>query len=885
MKSERAALVATYRLQLRKAFGFGHAAELCDYLAALGVSHAYFSPYLQAAPGSSHGYDVVDHTRVNDELGGDEGHRRLCEALASAGLGQVIDIVPNHMSIATHHNRWWWDVLENGPASQYAHYFDVDWRPPDERLKDKVLLPILGDHYGRVLESRQLALVRRGGSFRVRVYEQELPLAPSSLPPILHRASEHAVSDDLGFAADVLSTLPSPSLTDEDSAVRRHRDRTIVGRLLERIFQEQPDCARAVDRVIEELNRDPDQLDHVMEQQNYRLAFWRVARHDLDYRRFFDINTLAALRMGNERVFRDTHALPLRWVEQGVVDGLRVDHPDGLRDPERYFRRLREAAPDAWIVAEKILDADEELPERWPIDGTTGYDFLNVVNWLYVDSRAESAFTRFYAELTGEETDFEVVVRHKKRQVLRDLLASDLSRLTTLFQQVCEGRRRYRDYTSQDLRLALQETLAAFPVYRTYVRPGDPASVRDLRYIERAVEEARLERPDLDRELLDLLRDILSGRIEGELESHLVLGFQQLSGPAMAKGLEDTAFYNYNRLVSLCEVGGDPGRFGMSRDLFHLRSERIQLCWPATMNTLSTHDTKRSLDVRARISLLSQIPELWCEAVTRWVARSERLRRGPWPDRNVEYLLYQTLVGAWPVTFERLWGFMEKAVREAKTHTSWTAQNQEYEAALRGFVEGVLEDRELIADLEAFLQPLIEPARVTALAQVLLHMTAPGVPDVYQGNELWDHSLTDPDNRRPVDYGLRRRLLEEVKHLSAEEILARSDEGLPKLWVIHRSLMARKDHADAFGRNGGYGPIRPAGRHGELVVAFTRGGKVTVVVPRLVLLLREGWDDTSVSLAPGRHHNLLTGETLEGGEVGLERLLERFPVALLARQE
>ena len=448
MSAERRTPRATYRLQMRPGFGFADAAQVADYLAELGVSHVYFSPYLQAAPGSEHGYDVVDHGRVNEELGGAEAHARMCEALAAHGLGQVIDVVPNHMSVSTRDNTWWWDVLENGPASRYAGYFDVDWDPLEEKLKNKVLMPVLGDHYGRVLEAREVRAVREVASFTVRYYDHVLPVSPLSLADPLARAAERCRSDELAFLADALAGMPTPAEAGEDTVAlaRRHRDKAVIGRHLARLL-ERPDVAQAVDDVLEQVNADPSQLDDLLDAQNYRLAFWRSARHDLDYRRFFDINDLAALRMDREQVFLDTHGMALRWVEEGLVDGLRIDHPDGLRDPEGYLRRLRQAAPQAWIVAEKILEqgteVQEELPEIWPIDGTTGYDFLNQVERLFVDPRGEPTLTQTYAWFTGGEVvDFHALVRDKKRLVLAELLGSDLNRLAAVFVEVCERHRR-----------------------------------------------------------------------------------------------------------------------------------------------------------------------------------------------------------------------------------------------------------------------------------------------------------------------------------------------------------------------------------------------------------------------------------------------------------
>ncbi len=543
-------------------------------------------------------------------------------------------------------------------------------------------------------------------------------------------------------------------------------------------------------------------------------------------------------------------------------------------------------------MVEKILEPGELLRESWPVQGTTGYDFLNLAGGLFVDPMGKEPLTDLYTELAGESPAWEDLVREKKLLVLSELLASDVNRLAEVFLQVCESHRRFRDYTRFELRQAIREVVACFPVYRTYVRAeAGQVSAADERYVEEAIEAARARRPDLDPELLDFFRDLLLLRHRGDearearaAETELVMRFQQLTGPAMAKGVEDTAFYNFHRLVSLNEVGGSPGVFGVSLEEFHRACAENQRRWPAAMLATSTHDTKRSEDVRARISLLSEIPDRWGETVRRWFERNEKHRRNGWPDRNAEYLLYQTLVGAWPLSVERAAAYMEKATREAKVHTAWTRVNAEYEEAVREFVQRLLEDRDFIADLEAFVAPLVEPARICSLAQTLLKIAAPGVPDFYQGSEIWDLSLVDPDNRRPVDYELRRRLLEDLKRgMTPEEILARMDEGLPKLWVIRQGLHLRRRRPELFGRQADYQPLRAAGPRADHAVAFARGGGVAVVVPRLVIRLGGNWDGTAVDLPPGRWRDELTGEEAAGGRRSVADLLARFPVALLSR--
>jgi (1->4)-alpha-D-glucan 1-alpha-D-glucosylmutase len=859
-------------------FGFAEAAALAPYLADLGISHLYSSPYLQAARGSTHGYDVVDHASVNVELGGEDGHREFCAALGRAGLGQLLDVVPNHMAV-TPENQWWWDVLENGPASPCAGYFDVEWDPPASRLRNVVLLPVLGDHYGRVLEAGALSLERHGGAFVVRHGDHVWPVAPDSVDGLLARAAVAGASDELAWLADAFGALPLPS--DRHGAERRHRDKEVLRRLLARLLRENAALANAVDAEVRRVNGDSDALDAVLQRQNFRPAFWRVAADELGYRRFFDVNNLVGLRVEDPRVFADTHARVLSWLREGVIDGLRVDHPDGLRDPRGYFERLRAEAPRAWLVAEKILEPGERLRAEWPIDGTTGYDFLNRAGGLFVDARGEEPLTRLYAEFTGEDVDYAGIVRDKKRQVLRDVLGSDLNRLAALLRDVCALHRRHRDYTLRETHAALRELIACFPVYRTYVRaPDGPVEEDDRRHVIAAVEAAKAYGSDVDPELFDFVGRLLRLEVRGDRAAEFVMRFQQLTGPAMAKGVEDTAFYTFNRLAGLNEVGGHPGRFGTPPEEFHRASEEAWARWPRALLATSTHDSKRSEDVRARLGLLSEIPEAWADAVWRW-AEMNQDRRGK-VDRNTEYLFYQTLVGAWPLSADRAAAYMEKAAREAKMHTSWTRPNGEYEEALAGFVQDTLDDVEFRRDVAAFVAPLVGLGRVNPLAQTLLKIAAPGVPDFYQGTELWDLSLVDPDNRRAVDYQTRRRLLAEVKGLSAEQALARMDEGLPKLWLIRRALCARRGRPEAFGAGEAarYRPLAATGARAQHVVAFARGSEVVAVVPRLVGGLGGGWEDTSLELPPGRWRNELTGEDV-AGRVPMAELVARFPVALL----
>ncbi|TVP80298.1 malto-oligosyltrehalose synthase [Thioalkalivibrio sp.] len=877
--------LATYRLQLHPGFTLDDASDVVPYLAQLGISHVYLSPFLQAAHGSTHGYDVVDPSRVNRELGGEEARQRLSAALDNAGMGQVLDIVPNHMAIAGDQNPWWWDVLENGPSSRYALYFDVDWESSEERWPNKVLLPVLGDHYGRVLEAGDLQLRFNEGLFTLHYHEHRFPIDPSSLSTLLQRVYRRSGLELLGFLAESCARLPRPQVTALDLMERRQRDQQVIHRLLDESFRKDAEARAAVESELGWINGDADALDALIDRQNYRLAWWKTAAQDLGYRRFFDINDLAGLRVERREVFEAIHALPIRWVRDGTVQGLRVDHPDGLRDPAQYFRRLREACPGAWIVAEKILETGEQLREDWSIAGSTGYDFLNRLQGLFVDPSGELPLTWLYEEISGDSADFHALVLESKHQVLRELLGSELQRLASLFVTICERHRRHRDYSREQLYQALLEVATCFPVYRTYVASGSDVTEADAGYVSTAIDQARSQSSQLDDELLDFLQALLLLRVEGGLETEFALRFQQLTGPAMAKGVEDTAFYRFHRLAALNEVGGDPERFGMSVDDFHQACLHSCRRHPTAMLASSTHDTKRSEDVRARLLLLSEIPQLWGRAVRDWIHHNARHRSGDWPDPATEYLLYQTLMGTWPIETERVTAYLEKAVREAKHHTSWTQQNPDYERAVQEFASRLLSDAEFREKMETFVAPLVSAGRVNSLAQTLIKCTAPGVPDIYQGMELWDLSLVDPDNRRPVDFERRRLLLSALDTPSPAQILARADEGLPKLWVLREALALRRKRREAFGPEGAYEPIAPRGEKAAHAVAYLRGGDVLVLVPRLVLGLDDDWKDTVLPLPPGRWNNRLSGALLEGGDQSVAEILAPFPVALLERVE
>jgi (1->4)-alpha-D-glucan 1-alpha-D-glucosylmutase len=876
---------STYRLQLNAKFTFQDAATVAAYLKMLGISHVYSSPYLQAAPGSMHGYDVVDHQKVNEELGGEEGHKEFCRRLTELEMGQVLDIVPNHMAIGPD-NRYWWDVLENGPSSRYATWFDIDWHSAEVKLQNKVLIPVLGDQYGRVLTAGQIRIEFKKDIFQARYVEHLLPLSPRSVAIVLSKAAAIAHDDTLGFISDSLSRLPSPDSTDPALVQERHRDKGVIYGLLKRLCTEQPQLCASIDAAVDGFNSDNDELDELLNLQNYRLAYWRSADQELGYRRFFDVNTLIGLRMERPHVFDATHSRILEWLQNGVLDGIRVDHPDGLRDPQQYFARLRSRAPDAWIIGEKILEPGEYLRTSWPIEGTSGYDFMNVCNNLLMHASGLREFTQIYHDFTRKIDAFDTVAHEKKLSVEHEALGSDVNRLASLFVEICENNRDRRDYTRAEIRRALREVAACFSVYRSYVvAERNEILDEDRTEIENAIAQAKIRRQDIDAGLFDFIADVLMLRERGARESEFLLRFQQFTSPVMAKGVEDTAFYCFNRMIGLNEVGGAPDRDGLTVSEFHEYCARMQATHPLTMTTLSTHDTKRCDDVRARLAALTEVPGRWKSALNRWSRMNGEFKTKGFPDRNTEYFLYQTLIGAWPISLDRLLAYMEKATREAKEQTSWTQQNKEFEDALRAFIEHVLGSRGFISDLEALVSKISSAGQTNSLAQTLIKLTAPGVPDTYQGSELWDFRLVDPDNRGPVDYELRQSMLNEIKDgMAAEEILQRADSGLPKLWIVYRALTLRRRHPEWFSTEAGYTPMVATGSKSEHLVGFFRGATVGTVVPRLPLKLGGSWAGTTIELPKGRWENVLTGDVVEGSRIRVQALLHRFPVALLQKE-
>ncbi len=921
---------STYRLQFNEAFTFSDAAELVPYLAELGVGDLYASPFMEARPGSMHGYDIVDHNSINPEVGGREGLETLSESLREHGMGHLLDWVPNHMGVGSD-NSWWMDALENGPASLYARFFDIDWHPANRlELEGKVLLPVLGDHYRGILENNELELSfdPAGGSFSVSYYEHRCPIDPKTYPTVLEGTDVgDADSPEFESLVTAFGNLPGREEVDAEAVAERIRDAAINKERLARLCDESPEAKAAVEGRVETMNRDSDALHRLLESQAYRLVFWRVASDEINYRRFFSINDLAGIRVEDEEVFDETHKLVLELLREGKISGLRLDHPDGLYDPAEYFHRLQKAAKEAageniYLLVEKILAGHESLPEEWPVSGTTGYEFTNLVNGLFVDANSERTLTRSYERFIGRSVDFDALLYGCKKRVMRGELASELNVLSRRLLRLADGgerqfgERRF-DFTINVLRDALSEVVAYFPVYRTYV-VEDKLSETDRRYIEWAVARARKRSDAADESVFDFIRDTLLMETEGVpgRVADFVGKFQQYTGPVMAKGMEDTALYCYNRLSSSNEVGGEPEHFGTSVSAFHhVNAERARL-WPHAMLSTSTHDTKRGEDVRARINVLSEMPDEWRAMLAKW-ARINRSRRretenGVAPSRNDEYLLYQTLLGAWPLeeAFDadefagRIKAYMEKAMREAEVHTSWTKVDEEYEEAVSEFVEAILAPDEgnlFLHEFVPFQRRIARLGAMNSLSQTLLKMTSPGVPDIYQGNELWDFSLVDPDNRRPVDYGLRRRLLEESKAVG--DVRAMLDDGawqngLPKLHLTRKVLELRKEMAELF-EDGEYIPLEVSGERAEHVVAFARvlgdAEAVVVVAPRLCSsLVRDGdslsfgagvWGDTVVSFSDlpegAKYRSLFDGESVDGASLRVGELLSGFPVAVL----
>ena len=953
---------ATYRLQLHREFGFADAAALVPYLAELGVSHIYCSPFLRARAGSRHGYDIVDHGQLNPEIGTREDFDRFVETLRNHSMGQIVDVVPNHMAVMGADNAWWIDVLENGPASTYATYFDIDWYPLDPSLAGKVLVPILGDHYGNVLERGELVLAYEpeAGSFAVNYHAHRFPIDPREYPRILVPAAALLTADELRQEGTELESviaalgrLPPRDATAVDALAERRRDKEIQKTRLARLTREHPAIAEAIARAVTAVNgvagkRESLQaMDALLEAQAFRPAYWRVAADEINYRRFFHINELAALRAENEAVFEATHRFVLDLAADGVVDGLRIDHPDGLYDPAEYFRRVQQryaqladdhaatqsaGARPLYVVAEKIMAPHEQLPRTWPVHGTTGYRFGNVVNGLYVDVAAQSRVDRAWrAFVRDEATDFADAAYQGKRLVMKSALSGELTVLANRAVRIARSDWRTRDFTLNSLRQAIAEVVAGFSVYRTYI--AEEASAQDEHYVNLAIAQAKRRSTAADLSVFNFVRDLFLARPPADATPSQVSEYrafamhvQQFTAPVMAKGVEDTAFYVFNRLVSLNDVGGDPDDFGTTVAAFHDRSAVRAANWPHTMLATSTHDSKRSEDVRARIDAISELPAEWRLAVRRWTrlnrGRKRKVDGRAAPSRNDEYLLYQTLVGTFPAGNvdssalaayrERIGAYMLKAVREAKVRTSWISPNEAYESAVAEFVHRLLSDSRgnaFLDDFRAQLPSLAWFGALNSVSMTLVKFTSPGVPDIYQGQELIELALVDPDNRRAVDYASRREALAQLKALASvapaelptrvNALLATPEDGLAKLWVIWRALEFRRKHPALFA-SGDYEPIEVTGTRAGNVVAYSRRfGSMGIVAaagrlfaklalgPHVLPVGAAAWADTALELpmiaAQTRLEDVLTGRTLRAtrGALPLAEIFAHLPMALL----
>ena len=1041
---------STYRLQFHRDFTFRDAERIVPYLDDLGVSDCYCSPYVMARARSRHGYDIIDHTRLNPELGDEVQYAAFVGALHRHGLGQILDFVPNHMSVDPRTNRWWHDVLENGPWSLYARYFDIDWTPVKAELNGKVLLPILGDQYGSVLERGELRLGFAGGTLHLDYFQQRLPINPRKAVQVyahgLETLGEGPTDEDPDLREFLsiltqLRNLPDCRETDPDRIAERHREKEVARQRLSELAARSPRIARHVDAVVRTFNGEPgrpesfDLLDDLLEQQAYRLAYWRTAAHEINYRRFFDINDLAGLRMEDPEVFAATHSLVARLIADGAVSGVRIDHPDGLYDPAGYFRRVQAMAAGArapirgerdpadeagwrdserplYLVTEKILSAGESLPAGWAIHGTTGYNYANVLNGIFVDGANARALRRVYRRVTHQMVGFDEVAYQCKKLITRTSLASELNVLAHALNQISEGNRRSRDFTLNSLRDILGEVVACFPVYRTYVSMSGWTQ-SDRQVIETAVRRARRRNPALETSAWDFLREVLLPRAPGQANEenheegdaggverrvsylppgeaeyrerlHFAMRFQQYTAPVQAKGVEDTAFYRYNLLLSLNEVGGEPGRFGRSAAEFHEGNRARLEQWPLEMTTTATHDAKLGEDVRARINVVSELADDWRRALARWMrinaVNRTKVDSDPAPDRNDEYRFYQVLVGTWPAEaftpgptrsvgaalaaapglapvetarpdasyVQRVRDYMIKAIKEAKVRTSWINDNKVYDEAMAHFVDRTLTGPTSARFLAAFF-PLARRVAsvgvVNSLAQLALKIASPGVPDFYQGNELWDLHLVDPDNRQEVDYEHRVALLDEIApwldtivsrdgrrfglterpgHIlpgpaTAEsparrpdglgldrfmgELLASWPDGRIKLFLTAVGLRLRRALPDLFLR-GDYIALEPAtGAVKGNALAFARrrdGHTLVVAVPRLVATLvnlempvGDVWGEARLPVPDdlgGTYRNLLTGQivtaaSVDGGAaLKLADAFRHCPVALLWRQ-
>jgi len=921
---------ATYRIQFNPDFGFRKALEIISYLADLGISDIYASPIFQARKGSEHGYDIVNPAELNSELGSAKDFCQLTHQVKILGLGWLQDMVPNHMAFDAQ-NPFIADILENGPGSVFNGYFDVDWDHYDEAIRGKILAPFLGSFYGQALESAELRLDYTESGFAVNYYDHHFPLKTESyltilaqaIPDLLHDlGEEHSDYMQLLGVLYILKTLPGEIDADE-----RHDKVKFIKQALWALYDKNPTIQRAIDVAVRFFNGrqgEPESfnaLEAILADQWFRLCFWKVATEEINYRRFFSINDLISVKVENEDVFLSTHAMPLRLLREGQITGLRIDHIDGLFDPSAYLRRLRKETPATYIVAEKILDWKEPLPD-WPVQGTTGYDFMHVVNGICCQGNNEKAMSRLYRSFTGARQSFSDLAYEKKKLIIKRHMFGDVNNLTCLLKNIASRHRYASDITMDSMKQAIVEVLALLPVYRTYLGPDEIRQL-DCRIIEKSIALARDKNPELLNEL-DYLGRVLMLQMEEFLPAeerpqwlHFTMRFQQFSGPIMAKGLEDSVLYSYNRLLSLNEVGGSPEKFGLSLEEFHAFNRTRSESWPHSLNASTTHDTKRSEDVRSRLNVLSEIPQEWGRQVKNWsrINRSLKstIKRHKAPDKNDEYFLYQTLIGAFPCANEsdpdflpRIKDYMVKAVREAKVHTAWIKPDEAYEEAVLSFVDKLLTldgENAFLREFLPFKRKVAHFGMLNSLTQTLIKMTAPGVPDFYQGTEFWDFSLVDPDNRRPVNYAKRKSSLREIRQRSLSdlpelitELLATMEDGRIKQFLVYQVLNLRHRIPLLF-EEGDYLALEASGPGKDHVIAYARRHKdsyaITVAPRCLAGWIQEGtlplgdnvWQETYLKLPMPDQvgwQDMLSGAHLSGGsKVAIGSILNRLPVSLL----
>jgi (1->4)-alpha-D-glucan 1-alpha-D-glucosylmutase len=927
--------ISTYRLQFNRHFGFKEATEIIPYLQNLGISDIYSSPFFRSRPDSDHGYDVSNHNELNPPIGTRQDFDAMVAALNERGMGQIADFVPNHMGIIDPQNEWWMDVLENGPSSRFAQFFDIDWDPLKEALHNKVLLPVLGDQYGRVLERGEFHLRFEEGAFTLHYYDWVFPVNPRTYHFILRIAlqklgqySDEDMYLDLESILTALEYLPPRTDTDEEKVRERAREKEVIKRRILRLCRECPQVEDAIELAIRQLEgqvgdaRSFDKLDELIDAQVYRLSYWKVAAEEINYRRFFDVNDLAAIRVENPVVFDTIHKLLFELLATRSVTGLRIDHVDGLRDPKQYLTSLQhryaelvdgdpaEPTLGLYLIVEKILAEDEKLRSDWPVFGTTGYDFTTEVTQLLVESNHSENFSKIYRDFIERFVHFDSLIYEKKKLVMDVSLASDIESLGHMLSDVSERDRLHRDFTLDSLSTVVRELVACFPVYRTYISAENGVSEADRQVILRAIRTAKRRNAAVDTSIFDFLRDILLlekfDYFDSEtrrLQMEFVLKFQQCTGPIMAKGLEDTAFYIFNRLSALNEVGGNPQQFGITLERFHQKNRARLAETPRSLLASTTHDTKRSEDTRARIAALSEMPEDWQNWIYEWRAMNAALKTNiegdTAPSANEEYLIYQTLLGTWPLSAEelndeyvaRIQRYMLKALKEAKINSSWIQPNEDWEDAVRQFVAGALgPDHGFRSKIQPAAARIAWHGMLNSLAQAILKFTVPGVPDIYQGTELWDFNLVDPDNRRPVDFTARKQMLEEVQNEKADTLIKSWQDGRIKMLITWRLLHLRRT-APALFETGSYSSYYATGELADCCVAFSRelySQMILVIVPRFTTRLGTpgssfDWKDTEllVDKTLPAMVDALTGRTLKAGLDSLPlKNFDAFPFAV-----